>query len=100
MVDKLSKAFDRKEMTSAIFLDLSKAFNSINHSILLQKLNHFGFRYSALDWFESYLNGRYQKVVCLGVVSSNIYNISMGVPQGSILGPLLSLFFLTIVRIA
>ena len=80
-------------MTLAIFLNLSKAFDSMNHSILLQKLNHFGIRGSAFDWFENYLNDRSQKVVCSGVVSFNTNNISMGVPQGSILGPLLYLFF-------
>ena len=61
MIDKISKAFDQKEMTLAIFLDLSKAFDSINHSILLQKLSHFGIRGSALDRFESYLDNRFQK---------------------------------------
>ena len=50
MIDKISKAFDKKEMTLAIFLDLSKAFDSINHSILRQKLSNFGIRGSALDW--------------------------------------------------
>ena len=103
MIDKISKAFDRKEMTLAIFLDLSKAFDPkplINHSILLQKLNHFGIRDSALDWFESYLNGRSQKVVCSRVLSSNTNSILKGVPQGSILGPVLFLFLSTIFRIA
>ena len=93
MIDEISKAFDREKMTSAIFLDLSKAFDSINLSILLHKLNHFGIRGPALDWFKSYLNSRSQKVICSGVVSTNIHNISMGVPQGSILGPLLFLIF-------
>ena len=93
MIDKISKAFDRKEMTLIIFLDLSKAFDSINHSILLHKLNHFGIRGPALDWFKSYLNGRSQKVICSGVVFTNTHNISMGVPQGSILGRLLFLIF-------
>ena len=93
MIDKITRAFDRKELTLAFFLDLSKAFDSINHSILLQKLNHFGIRGNALSWFDSYLNGRTQKVVLSGVVSSNTNKISMGVPQGSILGPLLFLIF-------
>ena len=93
MTNKISKAFDRKEMTLSIFLDLFKAFDSINHSILLHKLNHFGIRGPVLDWFKSYLNGRFQKVICSGVVSTNTNEISMGVPQGSILSPLLFLIF-------
>ena len=93
VIDKISKAFDKKEMTLAIFLALSKAFDSINHSILLQKLSHFGIRGSALDWFESYLDDRFQKVVCSRVVSINANKILMGVPQGSILGPLLFLIY-------
>ena len=80
MIDKISKAFDKKEMTLAIFLDLSKAFDSINHSILLQKLSHFGIRGSALDWFESYLDNRFQKIVCSGVISTNANKILMRVP--------------------
>ena len=87
MIDKITRAFDRKELILAFFLDLSKAFDSINHSIWLQKLNHFGIRSNALSWFDSYLNGRTQKVVLSKVVSSNTNKISMGVPQGSILGP-------------
>ena len=93
MIDKISKVFDGKEMTLAIFLDLSKTFDSINHSILLQKLSHFGIRGFVLDWFESYLDNRFQKVVCSGVVSTNTNKILTEVPQGSILGPLLFLIF-------
>ena len=76
-----------------LFLDFSKAFDTVNHGILFEKLEHYGVRDTALSWFQSYLNMREQYVIFDGVKSS-MKTISCGVPQGSILGPLLFLIYI------
>ena len=88
LVDKIANAVERNETTIGIFLDLSKAFDTINHDILLHKLEYYGFRGVTLDWFKSYLSNRKQ-FVCYQIHDSNHKIINCGVPQGSILGPLL-----------
>ena len=62
ILDNIHKATEAKEFFCGIFLDLSKAFDSVDHHILLHKLNHYGIRGWTLDWFTSYLNGRRQFV--------------------------------------
>lgn len=79
---------ERRLITLGIFIDFSKAFDVLNHKILLQKLNRYGVRGTPLALLESYLNNRKQCVVIDGQCSS-FRNIRTGVPQGSILGPLL-----------
>ena len=87
LVDKIFNAVERNETPVGIFLDLSKAFDKINHDILLYKLEYYGFRGVALDWFKRYLSNRKQ-FVRYQKHDSNHKIISCGVPQGSILGPL------------
>ena len=76
-----------------MFLDLSKAFDTIDHSILLSKLEHSGIRGIALDWIKSYLNRRTQKVECSGILSKLVNPVKRGIPQGSNLGPLFFLIY-------
>jgi hypothetical protein len=86
--DAILKAMDNKMLTALVLLDLSKAFDSINHNILLQKLEFIGASQSSLRWFSSYLKGRSQ-VVRIGSTLSSPLNLTHGVPQGAILSPLL-----------
>ena len=71
-----------------IFLDFAKAFDTVNHNILINKLNHYGIRGNALKWLESYLFNR-QQCVQIGNKYSDFLPIDCGVPQGSVLGALL-----------
>ena len=92
-MNHISDAFNEKQSTIAIFCDLRKAFDTCNHEILLSKLTKYGLAGTELLWFKSYLNNRKQHVICDNV-SSRLSDILLGVPQGSILGPLLFLIYI------
>ena len=81
-------AMDRKELTAVVLLDLSKAFDSIEHSLLFKKLHSLGVSRKAVHWFKSYLSDR-SPSVRIGHILSEGRVITHGIPQGSILGPAL-----------
>ena len=87
LVDKIVQATNNDEITAGLFLDLSKAFDTIRHDILLDKMAHYGIRGLALEWFKNYLTNRKQFVDYDGH-ASELKLITSGMPQGSILGPL------------
>ena len=88
-------ALDNDDLTGAVFIDLNRAFDSIDHAVLLAKLSAYGFDKPVLHWFTDYLLGRQQRVV-LGGSFSDWATVVRGVPQGSVLGPLLfSIYIMT-----
>ena len=93
LVTKMLQAIDNSEYTIGVFLDLTKAFDTVNHEILLKKLEHYGIRGIALEWFENYLTNRKQMVKYKSEKSDSL-TIKCGVPQGSVLGPLLFLVYM------
>ena len=93
MTETIRSALDSGSVTCGIFVDFQKAFDTVNHEILLKKLEHYGFRGVINSWFRSYLTGRQQKVVINGFESENTYLLH-GVPQGSVLGPILFLIYI------
>ena len=89
---------ENKKNSVCVLLDLSKAFNTIEHSIMLKKLELYGIHGSALSWFQNYLSNRSMRVKCKTVSSgvevlSQEYTVEYGTPQGSCLGPLIFLIF-------
>ena len=93
LTEKIKHTLDNRRLGCGVFIDLQKAFDTVNHNVLLSKLEHYGVRGVALNWFVSYLSKR-QQFVCINNISSDMLPIECGVPQGSILGPLLFLIFI------
>ena len=93
MTETIKKTIDSGHFGCGICIDLKKAFDTVNHSVLLKKLDHYGVRGIPLQWFDSYLAKRQQYVSINGCTSDKL--ITHGVLQGSVLGPLLFLIFIT-----
>ena len=91
--EAIKKAHDDSNFVCGIFVDLQKAFDTVDHSILLSKLCHYRIRGLPNKWFESYLANRKQFVSINGFESSTS-SITYGMPQGSVLGPLLFLIYI------
>ena len=89
-LDYVYSSLDKKQSTIAVYLDFSKTFDTVNHEILMSKLQHNGIRGVMLSWFKSYLSNRKQ-YVSVKNFSSSMSNITLGVSQGSVLGPVLFL---------
>ncbi len=93
VTDYILGNMDKGDLTGAVFLDLKKAFDTVDHGVLLSKLCNLGIKNNELNWFTNYLSNRQQCTV-INNVYSDYMQISVGVPQGSILGPLLFICFI------
>ena len=93
ITDNFNKSIDNNLFTCSVFLDFAKAFDTVNHTILLGKLEKYGIRGIPLNWFTSYLINR-QQYVSIDNIQSSKQTVICGIPQGSSLGPLLFLIFI------
>ena len=92
LIDFVATGMDKQMHTGMILVDLQKAFDTLDHGVLLEKMKYFGFRASVIKWFESYLSNR-KFLVCIDNIFSEAGTLKYSIPQGSILGPLLFLLY-------
>ena len=93
LTEAIKNSLENRKFGCGILIDLQKAFDTVNHDILLTKLEHYGIRGSDLDWFKSYLSDRKQ-YVSVNESNSSYLDATCGVPQGSVLGPLFLLIYI------
>ena len=92
LINSINDSFNQNKYTLGVFIDLSKAFDTVDHNILLKKLSLYGIKNNSLKWFSSYLSNRKQFIQA-GDIKTSYEDIICGVPQGSILGPLLFIIY-------
>ena len=93
LTENIRQALDEEYIGCGIFVDLEKAFDTVDHEILLAKLNHYGLCGASNDWFRSYISD-HQQYVSINGYDSGLTKLNCGVPQGSVLGPLLFLLYI------
>ena len=92
LVNEITASLDSKMHTMGVFIDLKKAFDTVDHKLLCENIEFYGIRGVAHNWIKSYLSNKSQ-FVCFDVFHSNLLNISCCVPQGSVLGPKLFILY-------
>lgn len=93
MIDEWYEALNENEIVAACFLDISKCFDTIDHELLIKKFEYYGVSGNELRWFKSYMTNRSHVVHCHGETSDKLF-VKTGVPQGSVLGPIMFLLFI------